>query len=62
MAPASSQPQPEQPPSARATATAEETKQQTNGEVAAADVTEGEYTFIVKFAWRRSLEITSCDV
>jgi hypothetical protein len=62
MAPAASQPQPEQPQSARTTATAEETKQQTNGEVAAADVTEGEYMFIVKFACRKSLEIASHDV
>ena len=62
VAPAASQPQPEQPPSARAAGTAEETQQQTNGEVAAAEVTEGEYMFIVKFASGKGLEIVSCDV
>ena len=53
VAPAASQPQPEQPPSAKSAGTSEETQQQTNGEVAAADVTEGEYMFIVKICmWK----------
>jgi hypothetical protein len=40
---ASTQPQPEQSAPARPIAAAEETKQQTNGEVSVADTTEGEY-------------------
>jgi len=53
VAPAASQPQPEQPPSARSAGTAEETQQQTNGEVATAEVTEGEYMFVAKICmWK----------
>lgn len=43
VAPTASQSQLEQPPSSRATAAGEETKLQTNGEVAVADATDGEY-------------------
>lgn len=57
VAPAASQSQPEQPPSAKSAGTAEETQQQTNGEVAAAEVMEGEYksrcgNFHVERVWK----------
>jgi hypothetical protein len=56
VAPTIPQPQPEQLPSVRATAPAEETQQQqTNGEVAAAKGTEGESVFVVKFACGQGL-------
>jgi hypothetical protein len=58
VATAASQPQPQQPPSATATGTAEGTQQQTNGEVAAAEVMEGEYVFVVKFACGNGLQVT----
>jgi hypothetical protein len=45
---AASQPQAEQPTPARPTAAVEETKQN-NGEMTAADATEGEYMFTVKY-------------
>lgn len=53
VVPAASQPQPEQPPSVRSAGAAEETQQQTNGEVATAEVTDGEYMFVVKICvWK----------
>jgi hypothetical protein len=57
---APTQPQSELAPPSRLVA-AEDTKQQTNGEISTADTTEGEYMLNLMLVCRRNLE-TECNI